>query len=496
VSGPDFPRRPRYSNSLKSLRRLIGGASTAHEKSRKERLFEHAAILADTEAGAYTCFINIQMANLFLEEFGVRLIANDRAVHVYEEWPGMDRRRISGSVLNCAVGFDISSREPVQWERTRLFFQGGGMGAAWEDDGPAGAVLRHLKAQALDHGAPAPFYRQRFTDAGYRKDQFRKLRPVDCPRQYGLLGGATADELKLATLSREKVNEAIMALREADPEFLKRCEEAERAAERLRLQFEIGEEEPVWGRYIRWAVDNRSGEFAWLRKQREAYNEAYEALARESGVETRKAKLKRINEEHRAWLAVVAPYTVRLPAIHECRQLDRSTPLLPIAWCKGFKSPGYRILDPERAGFAKVAGKREKKPRPRAPSFKPDHGEKPITMLWRDLLAEGKLNVRVYDCGGGSGFCGSKTPLNSKFRHKDFIGPVWPRPRDLIGPVKHWGNKPFDLPKWQARRGTRPPMPYGDPWSAPDWRPPEPLRPVRYRDVWPTALVNCVQIVT
>jgi hypothetical protein len=194
-------RRPRRSNSLKDIGRLLSTASTTYE-DRKGRLEVHSAKLNNTDGNAHSNYFKIQTANLFLRQFGVQLIANDRAFHIYEEWPGMDRRLISGSVFT----------------QTKLFFSSGGIGAAWLDDGPAGNALRHLKHQALDLGAPVPLYRQRLTPSGYKKERFEK---------YGTLGGATDAELKRATETKAKLNAAIMALREANPEFLKSCEAEE-----------------------------------------------------------------------------------------------------------------------------------------------------------------------------------------------------------------------------------------------------------------------------
>ena len=175
-------RRPQRSNSLKDIGRLLGVADTAHS-DRKDRLLASAAALSDTEGAARSNYFKIQHANLFLRDFGVRLIANDpddpatgpsRVFHIHEEWPGA-------------------------------------IGAAWLDDGEAGRVLRHLHACSLDEGAPAPLYRQGGT-------QWKSAR----------LGGPPSQTKGLATETKAKVNEAIVALREADPAFLADCEERER----------------------------------------------------------------------------------------------------------------------------------------------------------------------------------------------------------------------------------------------------------------------------
>src|SRR5258708_40376849 len=163
---PPMTRRPRRSNSLKDLPRLLGVAVTAYE-GRKDRLLAHAANLNNTEGSAHSNYFKIQTANLFLRQFGVQLIANDRVLHIYEEWPGMDRRLISGSVLR----------------QTKLFFSLGGMGAAWLDDGPAGDILRHLKSLALDRGAPVPRagQRLRLTYFRYRYPAFGNYPPPILP---------------------------------------------------------------------------------------------------------------------------------------------------------------------------------------------------------------------------------------------------------------------------------------------------------------------------
>jgi hypothetical protein len=167
-------RRPRRSNSLKDIGRLLGMAGAVHEDSRKDRLLAKVRKLSDTEGNARNNYFKIQTANLFLSQFGLKLIANDRVLHILEDWPGA-------------------------------------IGAAWLDDGPAGDALRYLKAQALDRGAPAPLAKQ-----GSRE------------RRSARLGGATAQEKRLATLSREKENAEIAAIRDADHALLASCEEAER----------------------------------------------------------------------------------------------------------------------------------------------------------------------------------------------------------------------------------------------------------------------------
>ena len=57
-------RRPRRANSLKDLKRLLGGAEVAHGKSRRDRMLEHAALLSDTKAAARSNYFKIQILNL------------------------------------------------------------------------------------------------------------------------------------------------------------------------------------------------------------------------------------------------------------------------------------------------------------------------------------------------------------------------------------------------------------------------------------------------
>ena len=80
-------RRPQRSNSLKDIGRLIGVADTAHV-DRKDKLLAQAAFLNDTALAARGNYFKIQTINLFLRQYGVRLIANDRVFHIYEQWPG------------------------------------------------------------------------------------------------------------------------------------------------------------------------------------------------------------------------------------------------------------------------------------------------------------------------------------------------------------------------------------------------------------------------
>jgi hypothetical protein len=220
-------RRPRRSNSLKYIDRLFSGAATAHEVTRAARFEVHSAKLNNTEGNAYGNFFKIQTVNLFLRQFGVQLIANDRVFHIYEEWPGMDRRKISGSVLLR----ETHEKRGSAFTPTKLFFSRGGMGAAWLDDGPAGDALRHLKALALDRGAPVALARQ-----GARQSRsFLLETSTEYPGAAIGLGGATPEELKLATISKKNLNAQIMALRDNDRALLREC----RAHERRELRLDV-----------------------------------------------------------------------------------------------------------------------------------------------------------------------------------------------------------------------------------------------------------------
>jgi hypothetical protein len=166
-------RRPQRSNSLKDIGRLLGVADNAHV-DRKDKLLAQASTLNDTEGAARSNFWKIQRLNLFARELGFQIVANDRAFHFIEERPGA-------------------------------------VGQALLDDGPVGQALRHLRALSLDEGAPAPLARQ-----GAREKRSARL------------GGPLPHAKKAATDTKRKVNEAIVALREADPAFLAACEEQER----------------------------------------------------------------------------------------------------------------------------------------------------------------------------------------------------------------------------------------------------------------------------
>ena len=80
-------------------------------EDRKGRLKVHSAKLNNTDGNARNDYFKIQTANLLLRRSGVQLIANDRSFHIYEEWPGMDRRR---GPRKSAVAFADQALTPSQ----------------------------------------------------------------------------------------------------------------------------------------------------------------------------------------------------------------------------------------------------------------------------------------------------------------------------------------------------------------------------------------------
>jgi hypothetical protein len=205
----------------------MGRLLSTAEVSRSDRLKADAAEL--NEQTAFDNFFKTSFANVFLQRFGVQLIANrehEHIDHVYEEWPGMDRRRISGSV----------------YRQTKLFFLQGGMGVAWLDPGPLGTILRQCRRLAVGRGAPVALARQ-----GARESRsFLLEQSTEYPGAAIGLGGATPQELRLSTISHGKLNAAIMDLRDADPAVVA----ADRAYERsLGILDELipGHRKTPWG---------------------------------------------------------------------------------------------------------------------------------------------------------------------------------------------------------------------------------------------------------
>jgi hypothetical protein len=69
------------ANSLSALRDSLAAARTIFGPALPH---EVAAALADAEP--------------HLKKFGITVVQNGHAWHLYEDWPGVDRRRVSGSV--------------------------------------------------------------------------------------------------------------------------------------------------------------------------------------------------------------------------------------------------------------------------------------------------------------------------------------------------------------------------------------------------------------
>ena len=63
-------------------------------KERKRRAKE----LNDTLAAYCRFYWRVRTGDLALEPYGIRLIPNAPVFHIYEDWPGLDRRKVSGSV--------------------------------------------------------------------------------------------------------------------------------------------------------------------------------------------------------------------------------------------------------------------------------------------------------------------------------------------------------------------------------------------------------------
>ena len=222
-------RRPRRANSLKDLGRLLNVADSAGEVSRSARLEAGAVEINNTEAFLDKLGGAIEAMDHLFQRFGVRAIACGSVLHIHEDWPGMDRRRVSGSVwdgraplstapwegpVRCAhKDWKAARRQLSAWRGLQLFRQGGGVGALWLDEGPVGELFRFLKTLGIDQGAPVPLDSQRFR-LGLSKTQTQ--------------GGPTPLEKRLATISRKKAKERVMALRDNDRSFLRECMAYER----------------------------------------------------------------------------------------------------------------------------------------------------------------------------------------------------------------------------------------------------------------------------
>jgi hypothetical protein len=73
-------------------------------KERKRRAEE----LNDTLAAYYGFYWHVRTGDLALEPYSIRLIPNAPVFHIHEDWPGLDRRKVSGSVWD--------GRKPI-WRR-------------------------------------------------------------------------------------------------------------------------------------------------------------------------------------------------------------------------------------------------------------------------------------------------------------------------------------------------------------------------------------------
>ena len=212
-------------------------------KERKRRAEE----LNDTLAAYCRFYWRVRASDLVLRPYGIRLIANDRVFHVYEDWPGLDRRKVSGSAwdgrkliwrkpsvrdyphklgkltngpkIRCAhKGGWKSAAQLVAASRGVSRFSHRGIGRAWEDDTAARDVLLMLKGAALDRGAPVPLCWQQEAITG----RFSVKRPYVIERGVAYPGaaighgGATEQEKRRATILDGQVNAAVGELRDLE----------------------------------------------------------------------------------------------------------------------------------------------------------------------------------------------------------------------------------------------------------------------------------------
>jgi hypothetical protein len=176
--------------------------------------------------------------------YGIRLI-NERGLHVYEDWPGLDRRKVSGSVWNpiglaflvalmrnqmfllvvrlpkpsewkpektrCAHRTWKSAKQLVAASREPALFSHPGIGRAWEEDTAARDTLLDLQSMALDRGAPVPLCRQQedLTGRSSEKRSYLIERGVAYPGAAIGHGGATKQEKRRATIFAGQVNARI-----------------------------------------------------------------------------------------------------------------------------------------------------------------------------------------------------------------------------------------------------------------------------------------------
>ena len=202
-------------------------------KEKKRRAEE----LSDTLAAYYGFYWRVRTGDLALEPYGIRLVPNDRVFHVHEDWPGLDRRKVSGSVWD--------GRKPIwrtpsirdyphkpgkltngpkvrcahrSWKSAKQISGASskpaphrGIGRAWQDDTAARDVLLMLKGAALDRGAPAPLCRQQeaLTDRSSEKRSYLIERGVAYPGAAIGHGGATAEAKRRMTMLDSQVNAAV-----------------------------------------------------------------------------------------------------------------------------------------------------------------------------------------------------------------------------------------------------------------------------------------------
>jgi hypothetical protein len=216
------------ANSLSALRDSIAAARTIFGPALPRQA---AASLVD--------------AAPHLKKYGITVVQNGRAWHLYEDWPGMDRRKVSGSLwdgrqpmstapwvgkVRCAHTTWQAAAQQMAASRGVQLFQHGGMGAAWLDGGPAGDALRRLKAAALDRGAPVPLRRQHEALAG-RSSVWRSYlieRGVEYAGAAIGHGGATSGQKQSVTKAMGRHNAAICDARDADAELIAWCDRQER----------------------------------------------------------------------------------------------------------------------------------------------------------------------------------------------------------------------------------------------------------------------------
>ena len=190
-------------------------------------------------------------ADAALIPYGIRII-NERGLHVYEEWPGLDRRKVSGSVwdgrkliwrkpaiktlwqipmaplrfdklrngpkIRCAHRTWKSAKQQVTASREPALFSHQGIGRAWEEDTAARDTLLEMQSMALDRGAPVPLCRQQdaLTGRSSEKRSYLIERGVAYPGAAIGHGGATKQEKRRATIFDGRVNARICDRRDLE----------------------------------------------------------------------------------------------------------------------------------------------------------------------------------------------------------------------------------------------------------------------------------------